>query len=643
MKNQYIFRINREDPKSKILRFFYYMAYVKDEEVDISTIAGVTDAEEIEGVDTETNSKRRHRAWFIQRNYYFDTHDKDDNVVSNESEDDWRIRIVEDWQKLIDTGSALNVRMIFHDKDESNGVLKYLHVHAVVEFDNAISDSQVRKRFSLSSNKGNASYVHDSVKVNRYLIHINEKNIKDHKYLYGRDKIIELGAFTKRYEDIIAGNSDERLHGLKAMTNLDKLVARLGVTVSEHGLTIRESKIYLFKILKLDPANYEHVEFMQHLWTTKCNKIYDDGIQSYIKNKVEELSVGGRELTSVYVSGLGGSGKSALAAEIGSNLIDGRVPFKTAGSGKGKTPDLSDGYLTEPLLIDDDVLAANYELDEFLKTADPYVYSGSPSRNTNKAILANYIIFTSSNKLFEYASDLMAYSHGGSSFQINKSVGSKDKPVSPLSPYGPYFEFNKELVEQYNKENNTDYDWTYFDRPDFLEKYVDAHMDEHVQKNHNSGWLKYCQKFNEYKQLWAVWEKNKLNATPLKIDSVLRDELAESNLNNMASTRDRFFQVVRRLPFYVKVDSESKKARLYLFRVKNIESSEFDYDLKSELDYDGSDESSIEFVGKEFSGIIKDNQVKNARIQKKISKMKAQLDAFVNKIVQEQDKSRSGK
>lgn len=90
----------------------------------------------------------RHRCWFCQRSYKFETHDADGNITSNETQDDWQKRIMDE----LATPAGMVARninkiyLIFHDKDiDDHGSPKELHCHFVVWLDDSDIWERVRK------------------------------------------------------------------------------------------------------------------------------------------------------------------------------------------------------------------------------------------------------------------------------------------------------------------------------------------------------------------------------------------------------------------------------------------------------------------------------------------------------------------
>lgn len=129
----------------------------------------------------------RQRLYFPQRSYDYDSHDANKNF-NGLTESEWKERIREEWTAK--NLKAKSVVLIFHDKDidTDNGALKPLHVHAVVYFKDAIEQSAAIKRLGCSCDR-NCTEVKNSVGTYKYLLHINEEDIKAGKHIYDEERL----------------------------------------------------------------------------------------------------------------------------------------------------------------------------------------------------------------------------------------------------------------------------------------------------------------------------------------------------------------------------------------------------------------------------------------------------------------------
>lgn len=125
----------------------------------------------------------------LQRSYEYDSHDENHNF-NGLTVEDWKKQILEDWSA--DTLKANHVTIIFHtdDKDQQ-GVLKGLHAHGISNQKEKISQSAMMKRAKCSCME-NCTPIkpENKFKAYRYLLHITEKAIADHKHIYSENELI---------------------------------------------------------------------------------------------------------------------------------------------------------------------------------------------------------------------------------------------------------------------------------------------------------------------------------------------------------------------------------------------------------------------------------------------------------------------
>ena len=91
--------------------------------------------------------KNTFRRFCVQRSFYFDTHDKDGNLLENApTETEWKESILKLWLDFDNLSLDENL-IIFHDKDlNEDGTEKGLHAHCVPHFRNPISQESAMKK-----------------------------------------------------------------------------------------------------------------------------------------------------------------------------------------------------------------------------------------------------------------------------------------------------------------------------------------------------------------------------------------------------------------------------------------------------------------------------------------------------------------
>lgn len=432
------------------------------------------------------------KLWTIQRSYEFDTHDENHNVIDSMSESQWRKKIQAQMSEIVESGEAVGIRGIFHDSDTAQGVIKGLHFHGIVEMKSRRYMKPLIKLFEISS-EGNIDIVQDLADATKYLLHISKGAINDGKHIYSESALIEFGKL-KDFHEIIK----EEKHAGITFKKVDELYYKVSRRVMREGLSKPEVHKWI-----MDEVNGDEVA-ERYIWL-KYRSDYKRDLDEYCESKAEYMASHGRDMQTFYISGHGGSGKSLLAQSIANAIDDTRAPFKAAGAGKGKTFDFTDGYVSQPVGILDDVIGPNFELGEFLQSFDPIVFSMTASRNKNTHYLADYTILNSSVSLQDFATRLMKYSKGGS---------------------------------------------------DYVNQFGD---------------------------------------TPMPYND---------KLNNKAETVDRYFQVMRRMKFYIKI--ENHKVKVYKFVEINSDTGEFRHDLIAQnIKIYPRKKESVESAAKEIVALMK--------------------------------------
>lgn len=100
-------------------------------------------------------------------------------------------------------------------------------------------------------------------------------------------------------------------------------------------------------------------------------------------------------LTSIYISGGGGTGKTSLANALAEKFADSHGVHKVAAPGKSTTFDFAGNYKGERVSIFNEFSSA-FPVEQFLSIFDPLNAMPVNSRNSDKLYFANYSIFTTS-------------------------------------------------------------------------------------------------------------------------------------------------------------------------------------------------------------------------------------------------------
>ncbi|MGJ3947277.1 Rep family protein [Levilactobacillus brevis] len=343
--------------------------------------------------------EKRARCFFIQRNMYFETHDKDGKEISNETVTAWKKRVYSDIAKL---DGVKWFAMIFHDHDLlDDGTPKGIHVHVLIMFENAKTQTAVMKLTGTSSVQ-NTQVVRDKVNAARYLTHISEDAINKNKYRYSDDDVICENC---KYSDMIIAKRHKKVDSLG-------FVNELSAKLQHYELNLREAKKSLMNEFGDDGMT---------VWRTyrgDLKKDFAEGL-SYQSRKYRHEN---RDLKTFYISGPGGVGKSQLAKAMA--LVLASDYHSAAVGGKDKTFDFVSGYEGEKVSILNEVEPSAFNKREFFNAFDPYQFSMVNSRNADKAWLAEFAFITYTSRLADWIHGLLCYTKGSTKLYGQKIVDS---------------------------------------------------------------------------------------------------------------------------------------------------------------------------------------------------------------------------
>lgn len=402
------------------------------------------------------------RNWFIQRNYWFDTHDKNGELISPShiadefllkkwnddskwglyftsyynvdvkpyiSEENWKLYVAQKWQSI---DGIKQIAMIFHDEDFEQDTLgnvkhKPLHAHAVVMFKNARRDNTIRTDFGISSNKENAQPVNDMGSTLRYLTHRSENAILDGKHAYDFELVITKNCDYKEMINKYAPNKTKKVD--------EDLVDTLGKRIQLGEITPSQA--------------YEEVEDHYSEDSTEAHKMWrqyhrtwEEDRQKYLQDKFEKMKNGDRGFSTVYIQGRGATGKSQLAKYLAINMSSDSTYYNAPAPSPNKTYDMLGGYTGEDITVVNEFDKSDLGFTEFLNNFDPHQVPMVSSRNKDKKWISTMAIATGSEDFHKIIIDMLRFTRGNST---RYSCGYSDEDKAKLwEAWGAYMSNNDE-------------------------------------------------------------------------------------------------------------------------------------------------------------------------------------------------------
>lgn len=324
--------------------------------------------------------------YFCQASYYFYTHDKSGNVVSNITEEQWKQLWRDYFNNLIKTGEYRWIVYIFHHSDKDNkGNPKGLHVHWIINFKKGIEQSSAMNLFNITRAE-NCQPVGDKVGAFRYLIHITEKALQEKKYIYNFTEIEWIA------EDM-------------TKCNFEWLMKQFYPTKNNKSKNDKEvlDDVYL-KILKgeftLDEAKKVIVELLGSAKWASEKKKADSMVIDWMWSVNKWYTTHNACKITMFVSGGGGAQKTDLVQNvIAPHFADKRgVHVPPAPMGR-ITYDPIGTFRGEKVSILNEITGDSWILEGFCETLDPTHSSTAGSRFADKPFFPDYVCMTTSDCL----------------------------------------------------------------------------------------------------------------------------------------------------------------------------------------------------------------------------------------------------
>lgn len=337
------------------------------------------------------NKDRRYYKFDVQRSYYFETHDSDGNQISDMTESEWRKKVECELAAMFESGDYLELLYIFHDDDiNSDGTPKGLHVHIVITCKNNCTQTAAVKKFGASS-VYNCEPVKDYAGSVRYLIHVSESALNEMKTIYSPSKVrgwyldaegIAVSITVRSFQERMA-----KRNTVRARQEQKKLKNELAVDLMKGKTVITDIR----ECYEQDSRNVglSYVDYLSD------KKFFREASAEHLEHIAEFYQSHPCPLTTIYISGGGGAGKTSLANAVAQSVADIHGVHKVAAPGKSTTFDFAGDYKGERVSIFNE-LAPAFLVEQFLSVFDPLNAMPVNSRHSDKLYFANYAIFTTS-------------------------------------------------------------------------------------------------------------------------------------------------------------------------------------------------------------------------------------------------------
>lgn len=420
------------------------------------------------------------RAFFVQYSQYYDTHDDDGNLrnpdpsyfktiqdaLDLEKWLDWRKKWLD--EKLVQELPAKGQRKqgqrkglyigICHYADLKKAIKKMKkrekkpnHIHAYAYLSNAIEVEKAREFFEVSR-KQNCMAVKSVKSVLEYMLHITPQAIQDHKHIYSED---ELFSNFKTKQEML-----DFFHQKIASTTVKDAKIDDEKLTNLTGWYIRNGKLTLNSARHIFDQAYEEDST---IYFNRAKKALQTSFESYIDDKANDFKINGRNLTTLLITGRGGTGKTVLASALAYNSNILHDWHDVAPTGKRKTIDIADGWNGQDTAVFNEFDGDAESFRAFCAIFDPHNYTQVSSRNKNKQMLITRAFITTTQTPLEFVARASLQGNdeifadniiGSSQFQtINELLG--------LSEFNDLSELFGDDPKEQRKFYNITKDFTY--------------------------------------------------------------------------------------------------------------------------------------------------------------------------------------
>lgn len=379
------------------------------------------------------SKSQRARSWFLQRSYYYETHDENGELSESLTEDDWKNRIKNEIMSSLKPNDRC--AFIFHDKDIlEDGTPKGLHVHILLLLDIAMTQSAITKKYHVSRLE-NCQRVRAISSSARYLTHISNEALNSDKIIYSVDSVLTVNC---SYRTLIRAKGERQ----NKADEINEITSSLSTQIQKGELYPTQCRSLLI--------NQLGERIGQQVWSSK-RRDFELDFKEYLSEKAQHYSRHGRNLKTIFISGKGQVGKSQIAKAIAYLLAE-RVHFSSA-HGKNKTFDFVSSYNGESVTVLPEASGSAYLFREFNSIFDPYQYTIINSRNNDKHWLADTVIFTTSDSRQKFISNIVRSSDDDSQETKGDRIWQVSRRLKFMIEAVAFPEFTKYTLSKLDENN----------------------------------------------------------------------------------------------------------------------------------------------------------------------------------------------
>lgn len=300
---------------------------------------------------------------------------------------------------------------IFHDKDyyvetdkkvvskeKKAGDLKPLHVHFMLRFKNPMDYKPIYDKFGISRPE-NLEQAGQWADAARYLIHVSDGALNDQKHIYKTDEVVSLG--DSDFKANMANRKGTHRKKRQAYSVLIDNAFNQAFALLEAG--------------KLNPAQVsdfikkEVGDMLDPGEITRYMNANERKVETACVLRAEALyneQVGNRGLTTVYISGFAGTGKSFLAQKSGEFFADAMGVHVRVNANTNITNDIVSTYRGQLTSVLQDMEGGAWDYKAFLGMFDEHQIAPVPSRNKDRYYTPKLVLMANADKVDLFAKSM---------------------------------------------------------------------------------------------------------------------------------------------------------------------------------------------------------------------------------------------